>query len=117
MVRPVAARLPQLVQAGAADHQRRVDLQAVGAEQRVLEEFLSVRSKISPVSAPMASSAGGSPALSPVGSLSMDSFSELCIDTQKKSIALMDQVLIGTCCHSAALHSTRNGVYFLIDGP
>lgn len=41
-VAPVAARLPQLVQAGAADHQRRVELQAVRAERWIFPEFLSL---------------------------------------------------------------------------
>lgn len=36
----VAARLPQLVQARASDHQGRVELQTVGPEGRVLEELL-----------------------------------------------------------------------------
>jgi hypothetical protein len=35
----VLARLPQLVQPGAADHQGRVDLESIGAEFRVLEEL------------------------------------------------------------------------------
>lgn len=36
----VAAGLPQLVQTRAPDHQRRVQLQPVGPERRVLEKLL-----------------------------------------------------------------------------
>lgn len=36
----VAARLPQLVQTRASDHQRRVELQTIGPERRILKKLL-----------------------------------------------------------------------------